>query len=443
MYNQIWDIVVIGLGGVGSFALRAASQSSKTNPKKSHHLSKALKVLGIEKFTPSHPYGSSHGHSRIYRHAYFEHSNYVPLIIESTRQFQQLQQKQDTRLLEECGMLIMEEKDNTTNHGTSSLIQKCLESANRHNIKVELLSSNQLIGMYPQFKNLDGMNGILEYNAGFIRPELAIEAALNEAKDNGAVIWDNHVVKDMYEVSTNEHGSFVEISLVPCENNGCGYGKNNVVQSKKVIIAAGAWTAELIPSWSKVLKVTRQIQAWIDTRKIEKHIPTKKNLLETQHNSYHPKQMPTWLISSSQLETSFYGIPIDPYSCNYPSHIKIALHGRNVEIDPNLKNPPVTDEEVKELEDAFRLFFQFHGNDNEKQDIPIIHDSKSCMYTMTPDGHFLLGKPKGYRNVYAAAGLSGHGFKMVPSLGQALVDMAVLGTANFDLEFLSPSRFGV
>jgi sarcosine oxidase len=437
----MWDIVVIGLGGVGSFALRAASQlrhTSKSNrTNQSHHVNKTMKVLGIEKFNPCHSYGSSHGHSRIYRHAYFEHSNYVPLIIESTRQFQLLQKTQNTRLLEECGMLIMEEKKVTKTHKTVSLIQNCLESANKHQIKVDLLSSNQLIGMYPQFKNLDGMNGLLEYNAGFVRPELSIEAALSVAKENGAVIWDNHLVENIREVSTDEHDSFVEISLT------FGSG-NTVIQSKKVIIAAGAWTAELIPSWSRVLKVTRQIQAWIDTRKFEKHIPSTKNPLETEHSLYHPKQMPTWLISSSQLETSFYGIPIDPCSSDYPSHIKIALHGRNVEVDPNLKNPPVTNEEVKELEDAFRLFFQYHDyNYCQNQDIPIIDDSKSCMYTMTPDGHFLLGKPKGYDNVYAAAGLSGHGFKMVPSLGQALVDMAFLGKVDFDVEFLSPSRFGV
>ena len=91
----MWDVVVIGLAGVGSFALRAATQSAKQLPKKHSQKNATMKILGIEQFTPCHEFGSSHGHSRIYRNAYFVHSNYVPLIQYSTNQFRVLQQERN------------------------------------------------------------------------------------------------------------------------------------------------------------------------------------------------------------------------------------------------------------------------------------------------------------------------------------------------------------
>ena len=73
----MWGVVVVGYGGVGSFALRAATQIAKTTAtsSRSRSRSKALKILGIEQYKPCHEYGSSHGKSRIYRHAYFEHED--------------------------------------------------------------------------------------------------------------------------------------------------------------------------------------------------------------------------------------------------------------------------------------------------------------------------------------------------------------------------------
>ena len=416
------DLVVIGLGGVGSYALRAASQIAKEQQRLHTHSKKhAMKILGIEKFTPCHEFGSSHGKSRIYRHAYFEHPNYVPLIQYSTDEFKSVQRNNNTKLLEECGNLIIEDKGLSPN---DSIIAKCIKSARQHQIKVERLSSQDLREKYPQFHNIDKMEGLLENGGGFVRPELAIEGALQDAIDNGAMIWDNMQVEGIREVvdidsKQNSKDSFVEISLA-------NESTTKVIQSRKVIIAAGSWTSRLIPSWSPLLTVTRQIQAWVDTTQL-----TKAPVLP--HMIYQSHQMPTWIMRTKQLDAHFFGIPADPYSC-IPSHIKFAIHGRDVEIDPDSRNPPVTDAENQELRHVFQSFFrdalQFK-----------LTKSKSCMYTMTPDEHFLIGRPEEFHNVYAAAGLSGHGFKMVPGLGKVLADLAMNGETDFDVNFLSPTRF--
>jgi sarcosine oxidase len=127
----MWDAVVIGLGGVGSFALRALSQKKNSSAVK-------LNVLGLESFTRGHSLGSSHGGSRVYRHAYFEHPKYVPLLHYSTKEFQKLQESTGVKLLEECGTVIVEEEKD------GPIISGCLESSRQRGIPVERLFSKEL-----------------------------------------------------------------------------------------------------------------------------------------------------------------------------------------------------------------------------------------------------------------------------------------------------------
>jgi glycine/D-amino acid oxidase-like deaminating enzyme len=60
---------------------------------------------------------------------------------------------------------------------------------------------------------------------------------------------------------------------------------------------------------------------------------------------------------------------------------------------------------------------------------------------MSPDAHFLVGTRRGSRRVHFAAGLSGHGFKLAPALGDALVGLALRGRTELPVGFLSPERF--
>jgi sarcosine oxidase len=193
----MWDAVVIGLGGVGSFALRALSQK-----KNSLAAADKLNLLGLESFTRGHSLGSSHGGSRVYRHAYFEHPNYVPLLHYSTKEFRKLQEYTGVKLLEECGTVIVEEEKD------GPIISGCLESSRQHGIPVERLSSEELKQRYPQFIFETNMVGLLERGGGFVRPERAIQSALQEAEAEGATIYEQVKVQSMKEVTDHSsHGA--------------------------------------------------------------------------------------------------------------------------------------------------------------------------------------------------------------------------------------------
>jgi len=111
MIVKNWDVIVVGAGAVGSAALRAAREAG-------------VRALGIEQFAPARTRGSSHGHSRIFRHAYFEHPDYVPLLRHSTARFESLERQSGAPLLNRCGMLVAGRDDSAAVRGTLASAQQ-------------------------------------------------------------------------------------------------------------------------------------------------------------------------------------------------------------------------------------------------------------------------------------------------------------------------------
>src|SRR5690242_11040866 len=115
--SSTYDVIVIGAGGVGSAAL--------------YHLAKrGVKALALDRFPPGHDRGSSHGRSRIIRQAYFEHPNYVPLLLRAYELWQELSQRCGKQLCHEIGLLQLGLE-------TGHVVPGVLESARRHNLQVD------------------------------------------------------------------------------------------------------------------------------------------------------------------------------------------------------------------------------------------------------------------------------------------------------------------
>ena len=377
------DVVVVGLGGVGSFALRALSKRA------------GVRIVGLERFKRCHDRGSSHGGSRIYRKAYFEHPSYVPWIQYSEEIFHQM------GVMVNCGTLIMEEPD-----GATAVINRSKESATIHGIETEFLSNAALRERYPQFRLCTNKTqGLLEPGGGFVRPEEAMAKALEDAD---CEILENVIVDQLIE-----HEDHVELQIVRGK-------KTDVMQAKQVIVSSGAWTSDLIPSLKQHLTVTRQLQAWIDVG-------------ENKAAQHAPDNMPTWYMSTPNFQNDLYGIPTDPKSEN-PSWVKFGIHCRDIPIDPSYSSPHLVSFERRELADAAAATLVCE---------PKFALAKPCLYTMTPDDNFIIGRPAPYKRVVCAAGLSGHGFKMTPAIGEMLTDLALgEGFDKWQADFVSPRRFG-
>jgi sarcosine oxidase len=378
---------VVGAGAVGSAALRAAAETG-------------AKVLCIEQHTPANVRGSSHGSSRIFRHAYFEHPEYVPLLRHSTARFESLERESGTSLLHRCGMLVVGRRG-------SAVVEGSLASAKRWGLPVDALDAASLRSRFPWSTVPGDATGAFELNAGIVRPEAVVNASIDVARARGAELRVSSRVRTVAESAA---GASVETD-------------EGTEQASAVIIAAGAWTPVLLPELGSLLTVTRQVQAWFE--------PAADTDVTT---------LPCWLLDRGPDLNALYGLAPDPRApadlsaaASRSRHPKVAIHGSRETVDPDKGARPVSESDIETIREACRNWAPALAGR--------LVDAATCLYTMSPDGNFLVGTRRGCRRTWFAAGLSGHGFKLAPALGDALVDLALRGRTDLPLGFLSPDRF--
>lgn len=381
-----WDLIVIGLGAVGSATLRSASEAG-------------ARVLGLEQFEPANTRGSSHGHSRIFRHAYFEHPDYVPLLRHSTARLESLERESGTALLHRCGMLVAGPPDSRSVRGS-------LESSRQWGLPVEALEGAALDSRFPWFNFPAGTIGAFEANAGVVRPESTVNSAVGVAVGRGAELRVGVCARGLVEDSS---GVTVHVD-------------GGSERAAAVIVCAGPWAAQLLPELAPRLTVTRQVQAWLVPRA-----------------SLDVSTMPCWFYDRGPQRPAIYGLAPDPLVEPGAVHAsparrpKVGLHGSSDVVEPDAGAAPVTHLDLERVLQACREVAPGLAGD--------IETAATCLYTMSPDENFIVGTRAGSRRVHFAAGLSGHGFKLAPALGDALVDLALRGRTELPIEFLSPRRF--
>jgi sarcosine oxidase len=190
--------------------------------------------------------------------------------------------------------------------------------------------------------------------------------------------------------------------------------------AKKLVITAGAWATQLIPGLSRHLTVTRQAVGWVQPK---------------QPNDYSLGNFPCWFIEDNDRE--FYGFPmVPPDKMGGPAGLKLAMHaptGEPTHPDAVNRSPQKQDEAV--LLEALQRF------------LPGVEPSaltiKTCLYTNSPDQHFILDfLPGSYNQVAVATGFSGHGFKFVSVVGEIMADLVIKGSTSLPIGFLNAERFG-
>jgi sarcosine oxidase len=371
------QVAVLGLGGVGAFALRALAR-------------RGVRAVGLEQFELGHTRGSSHGGTRVFRHAYFEHPGYVPMLLASTEDFGRLERDLGVPLLERCGTLIAEPAD-------GPVLRASREAARQHGLPVEELDAAAIRARWPALRPGPEHAGLFEPGGGFVRPEAAVAAALRDAVQHGAEVREGGAILD----------------LEPLASSVRLHTEDGTLEVERVVLAAGPWTARLVPELRPRLRVTRQVQAWVEGGR-----------------DHGPSNLPCWFLCRAE-GPALYGIPSDPRA-EQPSWTKVALHGTTEVVDPAHAQPPPRPDELERLADAARAWLPASEAG--------FTAARTCLYTCTPDEQFLVGPAPGLPGVVLAAGLSGHGFKLTPALGEALADLATGHPCRFDLDFLAPDR---
>jgi monomeric sarcosine oxidase len=384
---QTFDVIVLGIGGVGSAVLDQLAQ-------------RGVRALGIDRFHPPHDQGSTHGHTRVIRQAYFEHPDYVPLLAESYRLWRSLEERSGKRLYHEVGLIEIGPSDGIVVPGV-------LQAAAEHNLTVLNLPPKEIVSRWPGLRIPDNMTGVFEPAAGYLLVEDCVATHLSAAEAAGATLMTDTAVHAWTATECEvrvqtDRGDFI---------------------AERLVITAGPWAAQMLADLNIPLTVRRKSLFWFKTDKPEYDVSS---------------GLPVFLFEipdrSSPTETGksphgvFYGFPkLDDRG------VKAAEHsgGRPVN-DPLAVDRSIDRDEQQRIVDVLTKWLP--GVTHRVTD----HDV--CMYTMSPDEHFIVDQHPAHANVVFAAGLSGHGFKFTPVLGSALADLALDGQTRLPVDFLSTAR---
>jgi sarcosine oxidase len=347
------------------------------------------RVLGLEQYPLGHDRGSSHGLTRVIRKAYFEHPDYVPLLHRAYERWYDLEQLSGVHLLTECGCL---------NIGTpaSEIVSGVRRAAELHRLPIENLSAAELRRRYPPFRFGDEYVGVMEQDGGFLRVEPCVLAYVDAARKLGADLRDQTPV-----LSWEAKGSGVVVETAA-----------ERFSAERLIITAGAWASQVLRSLGLPLVVRRKVLFWMGTR---------------DDRRFRRDVFPVYL---AELPAGFYyGFPVAD-----PLGHKVARHdGGDEVIDPAAVNRNISSADESDC----RAFVQSHLPDVNGP----VNRARVCLYTMTPDQHFIIDLHPEHPNVAIAAGFSGHGFKFASVVGEVLADLAERGRTDFPIGLFRIGRF--
>jgi sarcosine oxidase len=373
-----FDVIVIGVGAMGSATCWSLAK-------------RGLRVLGLEQFDIPHSRGSSHGYSRMTRKAYCEHPDYVPLVGRANELWSELEQESGEKILHLVGGLYMGRLD-------GDLVGGSLKAARKHDLAHEVMDQPTLARRFPQFTLPEDWSGVLEPEAGFLLPELAISAMTAAALRHGAEVHGHEEV-----VSWKATASGVSVVT-----------RRATYHADKVVFSGGAWSSQLVRDLGVELVVTRQVLGWVWPRKPE---------------LFKLGTLPVWMIDAS-ADGAYYGFPMITLSPG----LKLAWHGDLQPTDPNRVERNILPGDEATFRPGLERFIPLANG-------PVLA-MRTCLYTNTPDQHFIIDHHPAHDRVVVAAGFSGHGFKFASVIGEVMADLATSGRTELPIGFLGLSRFG-
>jgi sarcosine oxidase len=348
------------------------------------------RVLGLERYDIPHDMGSSHGYTRIIRLAYYEHPSYVMLLRRAYELWREIESRVGEQLLHITGSIDAGPADSWVFKGSW---QSCLE----HNLPHEVLTGRELAERFPGYRLPFETMALLQPEGGYLTPERCIVSYVAAAQALGAEVHGRETVLDWQPL-----GEGVRVTT-----------DRDVYEADRLVITAGAWNGELVDCLNGLLEPERQVLAWLQ--------PSKPEL-------FMPERFPVFNLLVN--EGRYYGFPI----VHVPGFKFGRYHHLEEVVDPNTVNrEPTLEDEQLLREFAERYFPEGAG--------PTM-SLKSCMFTNTPDHHFIIDVHPIYPQVSFTSPCSGHGYKFASVLGEIMADLAERGATRHNIELFRLDRFG-
>jgi len=347
------------------------------------------RVLGLEQFDIPHAEGSSHGVNRIIRLAYYEHPSYVPLLRRAYELWSEIESVTGEQLLYKTGSI-------DTAPSGHEVFEGSLESCLLHDIPHRVLNHAQINEEFPGYQLPPGHMGLLQGDGGFVLSERSIVAYANAAMSTGAEIHAREVVS----------------GWEPDQGGVRVFTDRGEYTAERLVITAGAWTSGMVPILDDLAVPERQVLAWLQ--------PIDGSL-------YTPEVFPVF--NAYFDEGRYYGFPV----YGIPGFKVGRYHHLEEVIDPDFAIKTVNSEDEAVLRSAVERYFPKANGTTMTL--------KTCMFTNTPDEHFIVDLLPANPQVAVAAGFSGHGFKFASVIGEILADLAINGETEHNIDLLKIDRF--
>jgi sarcosine oxidase len=349
---------------------------------------RGLKVLGLEKHNLLHDMGSSHGLTRIIRLPYYEHPSYVPLLFRAYELWRQLENLTGERILFVTGGI-----DAGPENGR--IVQGSLAACREHALRHEVLDAGQLHERFPGVCLSKDMVAVYSPDSGFVLSERAVALYTRLAIEHGAEV---HAREPVVGWEARPDSVIVRTGA-------------STYSTSRLIFSAGAWAPKLLPAFSKLFQPERQVLIW--TRPLRPDV-------------FQLGAFPIFNLQSP--EGHFYGFPV----YDFPGFKIGRYHHRNEQVDPDATDRECHPEDEAVLREGIvRYFPEANG--------PTLA-LKVCLFTNTPDEHFILDAHPESDRVFIAAGFSGHGFKFCSVVGEIMAELATGGATRHNLDLFRLNR---
>jgi sarcosine oxidase len=350
---------------------------------------RGVSVLGFEQFQPGHSRGSSHGESRVFRVASHEDLRYVPLALRALDLWRELERLSGTKLLTMTGIHYIGPPQ-------GKIVSGARLSAQTHGLHYQLLDRDQMQRHFPQHRLNPEDAAVYQDSAGIVLPEVAILAATTRAESLGARLLRDTRIRRITRV-----GGFVEVSTGA-----------STYRVRKVIIAVGPWLGSFLPDLGLPVQVARQVLAWFPVSSSE---------------DFRPERLPVF-IQEVREGNSRYGFP--------------TLDGKTVKIAVRHEGEATTPDTVdREVHARDLIPLQTFIDEQLVGVEPRAVRAQVCMYTNTPDLHFLVGSPPRRPWMLVLGGFSGHGFKFSPVIGDGAAGWIETARLLPSFDFFALNRF--
>jgi len=353
-----------------------------------HLAQRGARVLGLEQFGMAHDQGSSHGKTRVIRQAYYEGPDYVPLLLRAYDLWHALEREAGTSLLTTTGALYMGTPDAPGVAGAEL-------SARTHHIPYEKLTAEDIRARYPVLHPRPGYVGLFEFQAGYLVPEQCVATHIDLARRHGADLRFNEPVASW---TAGRDGVSVRTA-------------KGTYEAGHLVFGAGPWTTQLLQDLRLPIRVERVVLYWFEPR---------RRLEEF-------KGLPIYAWSVGDVHA--YGFPYLP-----GQGLKVAFHQAFQEATtPQAIRREICEDEQVRMHDHLAEFMPDAAGR--------VVRAATCMYSNTPDSHFIIDRHPTHDHVAFACGFSGHGFKFCSVVGEVLADLALCGETAQPIGLFAVSRF--